>query len=59
LQTTSIDLAIPSQWALQYFSLFSGMQEHAVFAHFFGSAMIPPQPSLTQGAIGWFDAGPF
>ena len=39
-QTISILLAIPSQWALQYFDPSEGVQLHAAFAHFFELAMV-------------------
>jgi hypothetical protein len=39
-QTTSVRLAIPSQWALQYFDPSDGTQLHAGFAHFFGFVIV-------------------
>jgi len=39
-QTISILLAIPSQWALQYFDPSEGVQLHAAFAHFLELAMV-------------------
>jgi hypothetical protein len=44
VQTISILLAIPSQWALQYFSFSGAVQLHAELAHFLGVLAIdPPQ----------------
>jgi hypothetical protein len=41
VQTISVRSPIPSQWALQNFSLPSGMQLQAAFAHFLGLDMLP------------------
>jgi len=46
VQTISILLAIPSQWALQYFSFSGAVQLQAEFAHFLGVLAIdsPQRP---------------
>ena len=38
--TISIFFAMPSQWGLQYFAFWGGMQEQAAFAHFFALAIV-------------------
>jgi len=40
VQTISTLLAMPSQWALQYFDFSGGTQLQAALAHFLGLAMI-------------------
>jgi hypothetical protein len=40
VQTISVLLAIPSQWALQYFDLSGGTQLQAALAHFLELAMV-------------------
>jgi hypothetical protein len=45
LQTTSVPLPMPSQWALQYFDLSAETQLQAGFAHFLSFAIdLPPRP---------------
>ena len=50
VQTISVLLAIPSQWALQYFSFSGAVQLQAEFAHFLGVlAIFPPSNDRMNG----------
>jgi hypothetical protein len=58
----SVLLAMPSQWALQYFCLSGAMQLQAEFAHFFVSAIFTSEVRIVPSAgsaLGMddFDAG--
>jgi hypothetical protein len=57
VQTISILSAIPSQWALQYFSLFIAVQVQAGFAHFLGVVAIRPPDAGSASGVPGFDAG--
>ena len=60
-QTISVLLAIPSQWALQYFDPSEGMQLQAAFAHFLELAMVllsRSAPGVRAGIpVERYDAG--
>jgi hypothetical protein len=52
VQTISVLLAVPSQWALKYFDPSAARQEHAAFAHFFGWAIASPFPPPDFSSVG-------
>jgi hypothetical protein len=56
VQTISVLSSIPSQWALQYFSLLGGMQLQAGFAHFLELAIIHSPRSEAGWTLAGFDA---
>jgi hypothetical protein len=61
VQTISTLLAMPSQWALQYFDLSGGTQLQAAFAHFLELAMVllrrPRFPKNGRISAQEYDAG--
>jgi hypothetical protein len=52
LQTTSVPLPMPSQWALQYFDPSAETQLQAGFAHFLSFAIDPPPRLAGQRMAG-------
>jgi len=56
VQTISILFAIPSQWALQYFSFVGAGQLQAEFAHFLGVLAISPPQHRDGSPLARYDA---